>query len=70
MRLINIRQRALMWRISVAMKKYFVNNLWCMRFGKKLKMMLHINDNENINGKSNEDEIKVFISCGIEMKYP
>ena len=68
MLLINIRQRALMWRISVAMKKYFVNNLWWMRFGRKLKMMLHINDNENINGKSNEDEINVVILLGIEMK--
>ena len=70
MLLINIRQRALMWRISVAMKKYFVNNLWWMRFGRKLKMMLHINDNENINGKSNEDEINVVIVFGVEMKYP
>ena len=68
MLLINIRQRALMWRISVAMKKYFVNNLWWMRFGRKLKMMLHINDNENINGKLNEDEINVVILLGIEMK--
>ena len=30
-------------------------------------MMLHINDNENINGKLNEDEINVVILYDIEI---
>jgi hypothetical protein len=64
----NIRQRALMCKISVAMKKYFVNNLWCIRFGRKLNMMLHMNDKENINEKSNEGVINGEIVSVVEMK--